>query len=65
MAVELKAEGNELFIQKQYDQAARKFTQAIELDGTNAILYANRAACHQLLKRFVFPLVKHQLQSGL
>ena len=55
MAVELKAEGNELFRQKKYDQAAIKFTKAIELDGSNSVLYANRAACHLALKRFVFP----------
>jgi Flp pilus assembly protein TadD len=53
-AVELKAEGNEFFRQKKYDQAAIKFTKAIDLDRSNAVLYANRAACHLALKRFVF-----------
>jgi len=55
MAAELKAEGNNLFGQKKYDQAAVKFTEAIELDRSNAILYANRAACYLALKQFVFP----------
>jgi len=54
MAAELKSEGNKLFGQKKYDQAAVKFTKAIELDRSNAILYANRAACYLALKRFVF-----------
>ena len=54
-AVELKAKGNELFGQRKYDQAAKKFTKAIELDSSNAVLYANRAACHLALKRFVSP----------
>jgi Flp pilus assembly protein TadD len=54
-AVELKAEGNKLFGQKKYDQAAIKFTKAIELDRSNAVLYSNRAACHLALKRFAFP----------
>jgi tetratricopeptide (TPR) repeat protein len=54
-AAGLKAEGNELFGRKKYDQAAIKYTKAIELDGNNAVLYANRVACHLALKRFVFP----------
>jgi len=54
-AVELKAEANEFFGQKKYDQAAIKYTKAIELDRSNAVLYANRAACHLALRRFVFP----------
>lgn len=52
-AVELKDEGNQLFRLGKYDQAAIKFTKAIELDRSNAVLYANRAACHLALKRFV------------
>jgi Flp pilus assembly protein TadD len=54
-AVELKAEGNELFRQKKYIQAAINFTKAIQLDRSNAVLYSNRAACHLALKRFVSP----------
>jgi tetratricopeptide (TPR) repeat protein len=54
-AVELKEEGNQLFRLGKFDQAAIKFTKAIELDRSNAVLYANRAACHLALKRFVFP----------
>jgi len=30
-----------------------QFTKAIELDPSNVVLYANRAACHQASKRFV------------
>lgn len=54
-AVELKAEGNKLFGQKKYIEAAVKFTKAIQLDRGNAVLYSNRAACHLALKRSVPP----------
>jgi Flp pilus assembly protein TadD len=49
----LKAEGNTLFQQRKYDHARDKYTAAIELDGENAILYANRAACELSLKKCV------------
>ncbi|KAJ2917883.1 hypothetical protein MD484_g2579, partial [Candolleomyces efflorescens] len=42
----LKAEGNELYKREEYDAAKQKFTEAIEKNPTNAILYANRAAVH-------------------
>ncbi|KAI0651477.1 hypothetical protein C8Q79DRAFT_37630 [Trametes meyenii] len=44
-ALRPKAEGNELFIKKDFSAAYKKYTQAIGLDGSNAILYSNRAAC--------------------
>jgi small glutamine-rich tetratricopeptide repeat-containing protein alpha len=31
---------------KNYVQAIESYTQAIDLDGTNAIYYSNRAAAH-------------------
>ncbi|TDL24542.1 hypothetical protein BD410DRAFT_838064 [Rickenella mellea] len=49
-SLQLKAEGNALFLEKKYVEASEKYTSAIELDGENAILWANRAAyldaCH-------------------
>lgn len=45
-AERLKAIGNELYQRGEYEEAYRKYTQAIEKDPTNAILYANRAAVH-------------------
>ncbi|KAL1737664.1 hypothetical protein HDZ31DRAFT_51961 [Schizophyllum fasciatum] len=44
-AEQLKAEGNALFGQQDFALAALKFTEAIELDEANAVLYSNRAAC--------------------
>ncbi len=52
-AVKLKAEGNKFFLQKDYANAAAKYTEAIGLDEDNAILYSNRAACRLNLKMCV------------
>ena len=43
-AERLKNLGNELYKQGEYDAAHFKYTQAIEKNPTNAIIYANRAA---------------------
>ena len=51
-AVQLKEEGNTLFVAKMYKQALAKYSQAIEKDADNAVLYANRAACNLSLKRW-------------
>ncbi|KAM5537085.1 hypothetical protein V8D89_009231 [Ganoderma adspersum] len=40
----LKAEGNELFSKKDFTGAYQKYTEAIQHDGKNAVLYCNRAA---------------------
>ena len=51
VAVEsLKAEGNAFHTKGQYKQAYQKYTEAIALDGNNAVLYANRAASSLALK---------------
>lgn len=41
----LKTEGNTFFVAKKWIKAQSKFTEAIELDKENAVLYSNRAAC--------------------
>ncbi|RDW61210.1 Hsp90 cochaperone STI1 [Aspergillus mulundensis] len=46
MADALKAEGNKAFAAKDYPTAIDKFTQAIELDATNHVLYSNRSAVY-------------------
>lgn len=51
-AAELKAEGNAFFVEKKWVKALNKFTQALELDNKNAILYSNRAACYLHLDRY-------------
>ncbi|KZO95694.1 hypothetical protein CALVIDRAFT_467125, partial [Calocera viscosa TUFC12733] len=48
----LKAEGNVLFGQKQYKDAALKYSVAIELSPENAVLWSNRAACNLNLKKY-------------
>lgn len=52
-AVKLKDEGNALFLNKEFRKAHEKYTQAIKLDDTSAIFYANRSACSLSLKKFV------------
>ena len=46
----LKAEGNTFFLRKDYALAALKYTEALEVDEGNAVLWANRAACRLQLK---------------
>ena len=50
-ASQLKEQGNDCFFKKDYPNAILKYTKAIELDGTNAILFANRSASYSALKR--------------
>jgi hypothetical protein len=44
-ASQLKDEGNALFVKKDYPLAHDRYTEAIAIDGQNAVLYANRSAC--------------------
>lgn len=50
-AAQLKEEGNKFYAQQDYAQAHTKYTEAIAEDATNAVLYANRAACSLAMKR--------------
>ena len=50
---ELKAEGNALYLRKKSEAAANKYTQALQLDDHNVILYCNRAACRLAQSRYV------------
>ncbi|MCJ1381718.1 Hsp90 cochaperone [Xylographa soralifera] len=52
MADALKAEGNKAFAAKNFDEAIEKFTQAIELEPTNHVLYSNRSGAYASLKDF-------------
>jgi len=47
-----KAEGNEAYKNKEYADAARLYTQAIELQPLAAPYYSNRSACHMMLGRY-------------
>jgi hypothetical protein len=53
-AAQLKEEGNKFYAQQDYEQAYAKYTEAITEDTTNAVLYANRAACSLAMKRQLF-----------
>ncbi|THH28442.1 hypothetical protein EUX98_g5763 [Antrodiella citrinella] len=53
LAVQLKEAGNALFVAKKYQAAYKKYSEAINADGNSAVLYANRAACSQFLKKFL------------
>lgn len=44
-----KEEGNELYGLMKYDEAIKRYTEAIELDGSNLAYYSNRAACYMML----------------
>ena len=48
----LKAEGNALFVKKDFAGAYKKYTEALTYDDQNAILYSNRAACSLGLSRY-------------
>ncbi|KAI9343451.1 hypothetical protein DFJ73DRAFT_841641 [Zopfochytrium polystomum] len=42
----LKAAGNKLMGSQQYKEAIEKYTEAIAIDGSNAVYYSNRAAAY-------------------
>lgn len=49
-AERLKVLGNALYQQGKHNEALNKYTEAIEQDRRNAIIYANRAAVHLAMK---------------
>ncbi|RNF26824.1 stress-induced protein sti1 [Trypanosoma conorhini] len=51
-ATELKNKGNQEFSAGRYTEAAELFTQAINLDPSNHVLYSNRSACHAALHQY-------------
>ncbi len=52
----LKAKGNAAFRGSRWAEAIEKYTEAIELDPTNAIYYSNRAAAYMSLKKYQLAL---------
>ncbi|KAI9790566.1 MAG: Hsp90 cochaperone [Piccolia ochrophora] len=52
MADALKAEGNKAFAEKNFQEAIDKFSQAIELDPTNHVLFSNRSGAYASLKDY-------------
>jgi tetratricopeptide (TPR) repeat protein len=51
-AAELKSKGNEAFKNGEFDLAVRLFTQAIAIDASSAILFANRAQAYASQEKF-------------
>lgn len=51
-AEEFKLQGNQAFVQKDFQKAAELFTKAIELDPSNAVYYSNRSGCWASLNNF-------------
>ena len=58
-AAALKDEGNKLYAAKGYRGAHTKYSEAIELDKENAVLWANRAACALAMNKCVSATRKH------
>ncbi|KAL9617333.1 MAG: hypothetical protein Q9160_007863 [Pyrenula sp. 1 TL-2023] len=52
MADALKAEGNKAFAAKDFTLAIEKFSQAIEIEPTNHVLYSNRSGAYASLKKY-------------
>lgn len=50
----LKQKGNEAFKRNEFKLACEIFTEAIELDSTNHVLYSNRSAARVILILCVF-----------
>ncbi|XP_058812985.1 serine/threonine-protein phosphatase 5 [Topomyia yanbarensis] len=55
-AEELKNQANEHFKNKDYDNAVRLYTEAIEADGANAVYYANRSFAYLRQEAFGYAL---------
>ena len=51
-AEKFKAEANELFKNEKYTAAADLYTQAINLNPTNAVYYANRSIANHRIENF-------------
>ncbi|CAI8617912.1 unnamed protein product [Vicia faba] len=59
----LKDKGNAAFKEKQWDKAVSYYTEAIELNGSNATYYCNRAAA--LLKLGCFQLAEEDCSKAI
>jgi tetratricopeptide (TPR) repeat protein len=52
MALEAKNKGNAAFAQKDYQEALKYFTEAINLEPSNHVLYSNRSATYASLSQW-------------
>ncbi|GFR40723.1 hypothetical protein Agub_g1331 [Astrephomene gubernaculifera] len=60
MSDELKAKGNAAFSAGNFEDAIKFFTQAIEVDPNNHVLYSNRSASQASLKNYAAALADAQ-----
>lgn len=51
-ALKCKDQGNAFLKDQKYDDAIDSYTKAIELDGTNAVFYSNRAQVHIKMENY-------------
>jgi suppressor of G2 allele of SKP1 len=51
-AAQIITEANSLFVDEDYDNAIRKFNEAITLDNTNSEYYTKRSFCHHKMDNF-------------
>ena len=56
----LKADGNQLFSQKRYEDAVKVYSEAIAVDNRNAVLYCNRSASFFALHAYVLGTLSHR-----
>ncbi|KYQ92351.1 tetratricopeptide-like helical domain-containing protein (TPR) [Tieghemostelium lacteum] len=59
-SLEAKNKGNKAFSDKNFEEAVKHFTEAIQYDETNHILYSNRSACYAALDKYKEALVDAQ-----
>lgn len=52
LAIQFKEKGNEALQQNNLEKALKYFTQGIEYDNTNEMLYSNRSLVHLKLGNF-------------
>lgn len=52
-ALDLKAKGNALFLEKKYNEAIAAYSDALAIDNSNAVLFCNRAASYLGLEQYV------------
>ncbi|GFQ85359.1 small glutamine-rich tetratricopeptide repeat-containing protein beta [Trichonephila clavata] len=61
----MKNLGNNLMRSNQYSEAIRYYTAAIEIDGSNAVYFCNRAAAHSKLNDFANAIMDCERAVGI
>lgn len=61
----LKSQGNSAFSAGEFEKAIELFTQAINLDSSNHVLFSNRSAAYSSLKKFELALKDAESTTSL